>query len=196
MNRDTERSPQPGSNPHDSQHPSPQPSSQSDEPSFYSPAERLTLERQSGLDRIRALSHLLDNAIPIPGTDYSFGLDPIIGLLPAGGDVVGTVLSAYIVLEATRFRLTVPTLSRMFFNILLDMVVGTIPFIGDLFDMGWKANAKNLRLIEAHLQHPEASQSADRKFFVILVLAFIVIIAVQIAWYVVVFQLVASLFAS
>ena len=85
-----------------------------------------TLERASGLDRIRALSHLLDEAIPIPGTGYSFGLDPIIGLLPAGGDVMGTILSAYIVLEAARFRLSAPTLTRMIFNIVLEMIVGSV----------------------------------------------------------------------
>ncbi|MEL6224467.1 MAG: DUF4112 domain-containing protein [Cyanobacteria bacterium J06627_8] len=158
--------------------------------------ERHRLEHASRLDRIRALSHLLDNAITIPGTDYSFGLDPIIGLLPGGGDVVGTILSAYIVLEATRFRLSVPTLTRMLFNIVLEMIVGMIPVLGDLFDVGWKANAKNLRLIEAHLQDPDNNKAADKRFFIVLVIALLVIIAVQIALYVAVVQLISSFFAS
>lgn len=158
--------------------------------------ERHRLEHASRLDRIRALSHLLDNAITIPGTDYSFGLDPIIGLLPGGGDVVGTILSAYIVLEATRFRLSVPTLTRMLFNIVLEMIVGMIPVLGDLFDVGWKANAKNLRLIEAHLQDPDKNKAADKRFFIVLVIALLVIIAVQIALYVAVVQLISSFFAS
>lgn len=155
-----------------------------------------TLESASRLDRIRALSRLLDDAISIPGTGYSFGLDPIIGLLPAGGDVMGTLLSAYIVLEAARFRLSAPTLTRMIFNIVLEMIVGTVPLIGDLFDLGWKANAKNVRLIEAHLQHPQEGQAADKTFFIILVIAFIVIIAGQITWYIVVFRLISNLFLS
>ncbi|MEM7772126.1 MAG: DUF4112 domain-containing protein [Cyanobacteria bacterium P01_E01_bin.6] len=181
----------------------PKPSSSSSQPSQSKRSvyenqsnEDMRLEDATGLDRIRVLSHLLDNAIPIPGTGYSFGLDPIIGLLPAGGDVVGTLLSAYIVLEASRFRLSVPTLTRMMFNILLEMIVGTVPLIGDLFDLGWKANAKNLKLIEAHLQHPDENQAADKRFFIILVIAFIIIIAVQISWYIAVFQFLANLFAS
>ncbi|MEB3214036.1 MAG: DUF4112 domain-containing protein [Leptolyngbyaceae bacterium] len=164
------------------------------EPEILSEHQRL--EKASGLDRIRALSYLLDSAIPVPGTDYSFGLDPIIGLLPAGGDVIGTVLSAYIVLEAARFRLPIPTLTRMMFNIVLEMLVGMIPVLGDLFDAGWKANAKNLRLLEAHLHAPDVNKAADKKFFIVLVVAFIVIIAVQIALYVAVFQLISSFFTS
>ncbi|MGB3491483.1 MAG: DUF4112 domain-containing protein [Elainellaceae cyanobacterium] len=151
-----------------------------------------SLSRTAGLDRIRGLSHLLDNAIPIPGTGYSFGLDPILGLLPAGGDVMGTVLSAYIVLEAARFRLPGATLTRMVFNIVLEMVVGTVPLIGDLFDVGWKSNIQNLKLLEAHLEEPTEYRTADRKFLVILVLALVAVVAVQIVWYVTVFQWLVS----
>lgn len=159
-------------------------------------AESSALQRASGLDRIRALGYLLDDAIPIPGTGYSFGLDPIVGLLPAGGDIVGTVLSAYIVLEAARFRLSVPTLTRMVFNILLETVVGTIPLIGDLFDVGWKANAKNLRLLESHLQDPTRSQAADQRFFIVVVLALGILIVLQIIWYIAVIRFLAHLFGN
>ncbi len=185
MNRDSERSPQDSS----------QPDNTRDTPQSPLPLdENQALGRASALDRIRALSHLLDNAIPVPGTDYSFGIDPIIGLLPAGGDMIGTVLSAYIVLEGARFRLSLPTLTRMVFNVLLEMIVGVIPFIGDLFDVGWKANARNLRLIESHLQNPTASRAADNRFFFVLVLVFLVIIGVQIAWYIVLFRWIANTF--
>ena len=68
--------------------------------------------------------------------------------------------------------------------------------MGDVFDLGWKANAKNVRLIEAHLQHPQESKAADKTFFIILVVAFIVIIAVQITWYIVLFRVISNLFAS
>jgi hypothetical protein len=158
--------------------------------------EHERLSDAAGLDRIRALSYLLDSAIPVPGTNYSFGLDPIIGLLPGGGDIMGTVLSAYIVLEATRFRLSIPTLTRMMFNIVLEMLVGIVPVVGDLFDVGWKANVKNLRLIEAHLRDPEENKAADKRFFIILVIAFIVIIAAQIALYVALFQWISSVLAA
>lgn len=187
MTRDSERSPHPSPHPDHASDADPQP------PNFN---ETQRLEKASGLDRIRALSHLLDNAIPIPGTGYSFGLDPIIGLLPAGGDLMGTILSAYIVLEGTRFRLSVPTLTRMVFNIVLEMIVGTIPFIGDLFDVGWKANARNLRLIEAHLQNPTTNRAADKRFFIVLVLVFLMIIGIQIAWYILVFRWIAETFLA
>jgi hypothetical protein len=187
MNRDSERSPQSSSQPDNvgnaDQH----------QPLID---ENQALESASALDRVRSLSHLLDNAIPVPGTNYSFGLDPIIGLLPAGGDLVGTILSAYIVLEGTRFRLSIPTLSRMVFNIVLEMIVGAIPFIGDLFDVGWKANVRNLRLIESHLQNPTTSRAADNRFFIILVLVFLLIIGAQIVWYIVLFRWIANIFLS
>lgn len=154
------------------------------------------LGRSAGLDRIRGLSYLLDNAIPIPGTGYSFGLDPIIGLLPGGGDIVGTLLSAYIVLEAARFRLSVPTMIRMVFNIVLEMVVGTVPVVGDLFDVGWKANAKNLKLLESHLERPHESRAADQNFFVALVLVLVGLVALQLIWYVAVVKLLVSLFGE
>ena len=187
MNRDPRRSP----NSSPQSHVSDDPINANHRSTEYEP-----LGKAASLDRIRALSRLLDDAIPIPGTGYSFGLDPIIGLLPAGGDVMGTILSAYIVLEAVRFKLSAPTLTRMIFNIVLEMIVGTVPFIGDLFDLGWKANSKNVRLIEAHLQQPQESQKADKTFFVILVIAFIVIIAVQITWYIVLFRILSNLFLS
>lgn len=105
---------------------------------------------------------------------------------------MGTVLSAYIVLEAARFRLPGATLTRMVFNIALEMVVGTVPLIGDAFDVGWKANAKNLRLLESHLEEPTEHRTADRKFFIILGLALLALIVLQIVWYVMVFRWLVS----
>jgi hypothetical protein len=128
------------------------------------------------INRLRRISRLLDNAIPIPGTKFRFGLDPILGLLPGGGDTVTGGLSAYIVVEAARMGLPREVLWQMVVNIILDSLAGTIPIIGDLFDVGWKANVKNIALLEKHLDLVESGKS-DRLFIfgLILLLTFIIL---------------------
>ncbi len=101
--------------------------------------------------RIRALAQLLDNAIPIPGTSWRFGFDAIVGLIPVAGDLIGGVLSGYIILEAARAEVRTLTLVRMLVNVGIDTLVGTVPALGDLFDVAWKANVKNVALLERHL---------------------------------------------
>jgi hypothetical protein len=108
------------------------------------------------LRRLRRLSNLLDNAIPIPGTSYRIGIDPLIGLVPGGGDFLGTALAAYIVLESARMGLPRNKLLQMVWNIILDTLGGTIPVLGDLVDVAWKANVKNITLLEQHLNLPNS----------------------------------------
>ncbi|MEO1447706.1 MAG: DUF4112 domain-containing protein, partial [Cyanobacteria bacterium J06635_11] len=81
---------------------------------------RQTPSAQSSLQRLRQMSYLLDNAIAIPGTKVRFGLDPILGVLPGGGDVLTGLMSVYIVFAAARMGLPAQTLGRMGFNIVLD----------------------------------------------------------------------------
>jgi hypothetical protein len=120
------------------------------------------------MDRLRSLSYLLDNSIPIPGTSYRVGIDPIIGLLPGGGDFLGMAFSGYIVWEAALLGLPKVTLIGMAVNILLETLVGAVPVVGDWFDFAWKANVKNLALLEAHLASGRASKRADWWFLVLL----------------------------
>lgn len=124
---------------------------------------------RSGLERVRALSRLLDNAIAVPGTNYRFGLDPLVGLLPGGGDTFMGLVSAYIIWEAALMGLPRSTLIRMTWNVLLEVIVGTIPLIGDLFDFAWKANARNARLLEKHLANPRTSRRSDQAFALLLI---------------------------
>ena len=133
---------------------------------------------QPALDRIRTLTHVLDNAVVIPGTEIRFGLDPILGLLPGGGDAIGSVMSVYLVAECLRLGLPKATLSRMLSNLLLDTVVGAVPMAGDLFDVGWKANSRNLKLLEAHLNDPAPQTAADRQFIVLILLGLVGILAI------------------
>ena len=101
--------------------------------------------------RIRALAQFLDNAIQIPGTRWRFGFDAIVGLIPVVGDLIGGLLSGYIILEAARAEVSTITLARMLANVGIDTLVGAVPAIGDLFDAAWKANIKNVELLERHI---------------------------------------------
>ncbi|EAW34869.1 DUF4112 domain-containing protein [Lyngbya sp. PCC 8106] len=125
--------------------------------------------KASVVKHLRQFSNILDNAIRVPGTTYGIGLDPIIGLIPGGGDLLGGLLSAYIMLRA--FRLGVPKeiLVRMASNIATETLVGTVPVVGDVFDVAWKANVKNVDLLEDHVNSPQMGQKADRLFVIVLV---------------------------
>jgi len=139
----------------------------------------------SSLKRLRQMSHILDNAIPIPGVGTRIGLDPILGLVPGGGDVVTGLLSVYIVFEAAKMGLPAQTLGRMGFNILLDVLSGTVPVIGDLFDVTWKANSQNVALLEKHIASPEPSKAADKIFafgMIVLLLALVLGMATLSVW--------------
>lgn len=132
------------------------------------------------LRRLRRLSYLLDQAIHIPGTPIRIGLDPLLGLLPGGGDFLGTALSAYIVIEAARMGLPRAVLTQMVSNIVLDTVTGTVPVLGDLVDLTWKANTKNMVLLEEHLGVPQQRQQADW-LFVALLLGGLLLVVVAVA---------------
>jgi hypothetical protein len=107
---------------------------------------------EARLRRIRALARLLDTAYVVPGTRYRIGLDPILGLLPGLGDFLSLGLSAYLLHEARHLGVSRRTLARMGLNLLLDATVGTVPLLGDVFDVAYKANARNLALLEKDLQ--------------------------------------------
>ena len=121
------------------------------------------------LKRLRTLTHVLDNAIPIPGTPYRVGLDPLLGMIPAGGDIAGAAVSAYIVVSAAKLGLPRESLVRMVMNILLEVFVGTVPVLGDLFDVAWKANVKNMELLDIHMKTPKKGKKADKWFVFLLV---------------------------
>ncbi|RUT08567.1 hypothetical protein DSM106972_017350 [Dulcicalothrix desertica PCC 7102] len=103
------------------------------------------------LNRIRKFSRLMDTAFGIPGTKFRFGLDPIIGLVPGLGDLISTIISAYIIYLAMQFNLPQDMLGKMIFNVGLESVIGSVPFFGDLFDAFYKSNIRNLEILEQHL---------------------------------------------
>lgn len=103
------------------------------------------------LRQIRALAELMDNRFVIPGTSFRIGLDGLIGLIPGIGDVATTAISAYIVYLAHQLDVPKHLLARMVFNVAVDLTVGIVPVLGDVADVAWKANLKNVRLLERHL---------------------------------------------
>ena len=98
--------------------------------------------------RLKRLSHNLDEAFTIPGTERKIGIDPIIGLIPGGGDLIGGALSIYIMHAGIRMGMPRSVIIRMFGNVALEFIIGCIPIIGDLFDAMWKSNQRNVKLIE------------------------------------------------
>lgn len=101
-----------------------------------------------GMERIRALSRLLDESIEIPVVKYRIGLDPLLGILPVGGDAVAAGFSLYIVAEGARMGASRETILKMLLNIGIDTVTGSIPVLGTLIDAVWKANERNVALLE------------------------------------------------
>lgn len=122
------------------------------------------VDEEETLERCRTVAAALDDAVPIPGTNRRVGLDSIIGLLPVAGDAVAAAASSYIVLEAARLGAPRSTLARMAFNVALDFGVGSIPILGDLFDAAFKANRKNVELLERHLDDATVD-AADESVF-------------------------------
>lgn len=123
----------------------------------------------SPLVRIRRLAWLLDNSIPVPGTPWRIGLDPLLGLVPGLGDLLGAALSGWILVEGERMGAGRATLLRMLWNVLVEVAIGAVPILGDIFDAGWKANAKNVALLERHLATPGIQRRRDRVFLAVVV---------------------------
>ena len=130
----------------------------------------------ASLRRLRRISHLLDNAIPIPGTKYRIGLDPILGLIPGGGDLISSIFAGYVVFKSAQMGVPQETLVKMATNIVFDTVAGTVPVAGDLLDVAWKANVKNIDLLDAHLGSPEQGKKADWLFVAALLLGLMLIV--------------------
>lgn len=103
------------------------------------------------VDRLRRIAQLYDAGIRIPGTRLTIGLDPLIGLIPGLGDLIGAGIAIWIVAEAAQLGVSGLVLLRMGLNIAIDTLGGAIPVAGDVFDALWKANLKNVRLLERHL---------------------------------------------
>jgi hypothetical protein len=149
--------------------------------------------RGGGVARARGLARLLDDLIRVPGTNIGIGLDPIIGLIPGVGDVLGGVMSSYILLVAAQEGAPTSVLVRMLGNIALDSLVGIVPVLGDLFDVGVKSNRRNVDLLERYLGAPKETKAASRGVVALIVLALVLLIAGVVAAGVLVVKLLGRL---
>ncbi len=109
------------------------------------------LSRDATIERLEWLAWFTDSAIRIPGTSRTIGADGLLSLVPGVGSLMGTGLSAYVILEAVRHGAPLPLLARMGANVAADTLVGAVPVVGFLFDMAFKANQRNLNLLREHL---------------------------------------------
>ena len=120
---------------------------------------------------------LLDSAFRVPGTNIRFGLDAIVGLVPGIGDMSTPAFAALLLLQAVRMRLPIVVQARMVLNAAFDMLLGLVPILGDLADIGWKANLRNLALLERHAR-PGVPPSRGDYLFVWVCIGLLVSIAV------------------
>lgn len=136
------------------------------------PAQTALERREDALRWVKGASDLMDNRFRIPGTQIRFGLDAIIGLVPYVGDIAGFAMSGVLVLVMARYGASGMLVLRMLGNVALDALVGLIPLLGDIFDITFKANRRNFKLLEAHYE--EGKYQGSAWWFVILVLALLV----------------------
>jgi hypothetical protein len=108
--------------------------------------------RRATLARLDALSKLFDTAFILPGTNIRFGIESIMRLVPGIGDAAASALSCYLLYEAHRLDIPKPVFARMVTNVAIEGVVGAVPFIGDLFDVGFRANRRNVKILQEHFE--------------------------------------------
>lgn len=130
------------------------------------------------LSHHQKLAHWLDDRFTIPGTNIRFGLDPIISLIPGAGDWLAGMFSSYFILLGVRADLPPAVIFRMGFNVLLDIIIGSVPLLGDLFDVGWKANIKNAELLEKYQRDSKTTEEHSKwLLWTVGILMFILILA-------------------
>src|SRR5262249_12548481 len=115
------------------------------------------ISRKERLARLDALASFMDSAIIVPGTNIRFGADALIGLIPGIGDLVTAGVASLIILEARRMGAPTHIVARMIGNVAIDGLVGAIPVVGDLFDVAFRANLRNMRLLRKHFDRVERS---------------------------------------
>ena len=138
-------------------------------------------DRSRSLAEVEALAWLLDNSIPVPGTGRRFGIDAVVGLVPVVGDIVSAGMGLLVVWRASRMGLPRIVVMRMLAVSAVDFVIGSIPIIGDAFDLWFKANTRNLALLRRHIERPETS-TRDDWMVVTGLLAVVVAIVALIGW--------------
>ena len=105
-------------------------------------------------ENLDLLSHLLDDFIKVPGTPVRFGLDGIVGVIPGIGDLIGGIASCIIIIAAWVRGVSYATVVRMVANVVIEVSIGSIPILGDMFDIAWRANRRNYALLTGSIYEP------------------------------------------
>lgn len=114
--------------------------------------DELRAQRVAALARLDSLATFLDAEWRIPGTNVRFGVDPVISLVPVAGDIAGGLMAAYVIHQAARHGAPRKLVLQMMMNVGLDVVVGSVPIAGTVFDVLFKASKRNVRLLRQHLE--------------------------------------------
>ena len=142
------------------------------------PSPQTQRQYQQALQRLQTFARTLDSKFEVPLLGTRIGWDGLIGLIPGIGDLAGLALSSYVVVEGIRLRVPKPLLGRMLINILVEFLGGLVPVLGDLFDFYWKANERNVRLLQNHLErqlNPPPQRSANALLLVLLALGILAV---------------------
>lgn len=137
--------------------------------------------------RIGRITHALDELVSVPGTPVKVGLDPVVGLIPVVGDAVAAFAGLWVIGEAVRFGIPRIVLGRMVVNLLIDLAIGAVPLLGDIFDVVFRSNSRNLALFRHHALDPDASTRREQTFFVglfVLLVGFVwlLVVALGAVW--------------
>jgi hypothetical protein len=124
------------------------------------------------------LSHLLDDYFRVPGTPIRFGLDGIVGFIPGIGDVMGGVASCIIIVAAWLRGVSYVTITRMVLNVGIETLAGSVPVLGNLFDIGWKANRRNYALLSESLGRPQVAKKKSWLFLAVVCLVLAALVAI------------------
>lgn len=149
--------------------------------------EKTSNQQFKGLDK---LAKLMDAQFTIPGTNIRFGLDALIGLIPGVGDLSTFAISGYMLFIMAKNGASGFVLTRMVLNVLADAIIGAVPILGDIFDVAFKANIRNMRLMNQYYKEAKHRGSAWKVIVPVLIILFLIIIAI--IW--VVYKLLAMLF--
>ena len=133
--------------------------------------------KREGLEPLfKWLALIMDEFLRVPGTQFRFGLDPLIGLVPGIGDTGSALVSAFALIQAVRLGVPKILLARMSINILINEIIGIVPIVGDAFSFWFKSNARNYQIIKEHLGAPRVSRRSDWIFVIaVLLLLFVVV---------------------
>ena len=146
-------------------------------PEVIEPEESLPKD----LVALRRFAFLMDEAVSIPGTRMRLGVDALLGLLPGVGDVIGALLSSWIIAGALRHRVPPLVIARMVLNVAIDLLFGAVPVAGDVFDFLYEENMMNMRLLEKHRDRRRPPRTTGQIAFVLgAIVTFLVLLALAV----------------